>query len=272
MKIGEAEGYLPTGAMTMEQISAMDKKRDLLLSNEAEEKQAIRDFFQNATIGFFVEVGANEPTEPESQTWHLEQMGWRGILIEPIPDLANKARLTRPNAKVWQVACTSSAEEGSVEFLIPIANQQLVTGHASLRANIDEHNYTNFEKIKVQTTTLSNILANENVDYFDFLSIDVEGAELEVLLGLDLKKYRPKLILLEDKHLYLSKHRHLKKNGYKIAQRLNRNSWYIPTELKSPSTSFKSKLKLWKRMFISIWFKKIQYSFRHGTLTPFKTL
>jgi len=154
----------------------------------------------------------------------LEQTGWTGILIEPIPELANKARLTRPNSKIWQVACTSSEEEGSVEFLIPIANQQLVTGHASLRANIDEHNYTNFEKIKVQTTTLSNILANENVDYLDFLSIDVEGAELEVLLGLDLKKYRPKLILLEDKHLYLSKHRHLKKNGYKIAQRLNRNS------------------------------------------------
>jgi len=224
MKIDEVEVYLPTGVMTLEKIRVIDKRHDLLLSNEAEEKQAIRDFFQNATTGFFVEVGANEPTAPESQTWHLEQMGWRGILIEPIPDLANKARLTRPNSNVWQVACTSSEEEGSVEFLIPIANQQLVTGHASLRANIDEHNYTNFEKIKVQTTTLSNILANENVDYLDFLSIDVEGAELEVLLGLDLKKYRPKLILLEDKHLYLSKHRHLKKNGYKIAQRLNRNS------------------------------------------------
>jgi FkbM family methyltransferase len=272
MKIGEVAVYQPTGVIKLEHIRVIDKKRDLILRNEAEEKRAIRDFFQNTTTGFFVEVGANEPTVPESQTWHLEQTGWTGILIEPIPELANKARLTRPNSKIWQVACTSSAGEGTVEFLIPVANQQLVTGHASLRANIDEHNYTNFEKIKVQTTTLSDILANENVDYFDFLSIDVEGAELEVLLGLDLKKYRPKLILLEDKHLYLSKHRHLKKNGYKIAQRVNRNCWYIPTELKSPSTSFKSKLKLWKRMFISIWFKKIQYSLRHGTLTPFKTL
>jgi hypothetical protein len=271
MKIGEAEVYLPTGAMTMEQISVMDKKRDLLLSNETEEKRAIRDFFQNATAGFFVEVGANEPTEPESQTWHLEQMGWRGILIEPIPDLANKARMTRPNAKVWQVACTSSAEEGSVEFLIPIANQQLVTGHASLRANIDEHNYTNFEKITTEATTLTKILKSENVDRIDFLSIDVEGAELEVLLGLDLTKYRPKLILLEDKHLYMSKHRYLRKNGYKISQRLNRNCWYILNNIKGPTTSYKSKLILWKRMYISIWFRKIQYAIRHGSWDPFKT-
>lgn len=272
MKIDVVETYLPREEIKLKKTRIIDKKRDQLISNEADEKQAIRDFFQNSSSGFFVEVGANEPTAPESQTWHLEQRGWRGILIEPIPDLATKAQMTRPNSKVWQVACTSSPEEGSVEFLIPIANQQLVTGHASLRANIDEHNYTNFEKIIVQTTTLSNILESENIDVLDFLSIDVEGAELEVLLGLDLKKYRPKLILLEDKHLYLSKHMHLKKNGYKIAQRLNRNCWYIPTELESPPTSFKSKIKLWKRMFISIWFKKIQYSLRHGTLTPFRSL
>jgi hypothetical protein len=87
MKIGDVAVYLPTGAIKLEHIRVIDKKRDLLLRNEAEEKRAIRDFFQNTTTGFFVEVGANEPTVPESQTWHLEQTGWTGILIEPVPSL-----------------------------------------------------------------------------------------------------------------------------------------------------------------------------------------
>ena len=41
--------------------------------------------------GFFVEVGANDPHE-RSQTWHLEQAGWTGVLVEPQPDLAGKLR------------------------------------------------------------------------------------------------------------------------------------------------------------------------------------
>ncbi len=48
------------------------------------------DYFAGQT-GFFVDVGANDPKDI-SQSWHLEQMGWNGILIEPQPDLARKLR------------------------------------------------------------------------------------------------------------------------------------------------------------------------------------
>ena len=116
------------------------------------------------------------------------------------------------------------------------------------------------------------ILKNRKINKIDLLSIDVEGAEMEVLLGLDFNLYYPKLILLEDKHLYLKKHLFLKKNGYKLVQRLNRNCWYIPKDLKFKSRPIKGELKLLKRMYLSIWFKKIHYSITHKTLSPFKTL
>jgi hypothetical protein len=159
-----------------------------------------------------------------------------------------------------------------VEFLIPLDENELVTGHASLYANIDEHNYSQFKKIEVKSVTLNSILEVENVSVIDLLSIDVEGAEFDVLCGLDLNKYRPKLILLEDKHLYLSKHRYLTSNGYKLAQRLNRNSWYVPKENNLPATSILAKLKLFKRMYLSIWVRKIQYAIRHRTFVPFQSL
>ena len=250
----------------------MISKREQILKDEAVEKKAIRDFFGSRNDGFFVEVGANEANAPESQTYHLELAGWNGILIEPIPELASQASQTRPNSKIYQVACTSPEKQGDVEFLIPIEEDQLVTGHASLWANLDEHNYKNFKKIPVKAITLSSILLAEKVTDFEFLSIDVEGAELEVLQGIDFSIHRPKLILLEDKHLYLAKHRYLKKMGYKIVQRLNRNCWYIPVAHKGPEVSITARFKLFKRMFVSIWIRKIQYAIRHRTLSPFWTL
>jgi hypothetical protein len=55
------------------------------------EQQLVRRFFDDARSGFFVEVGANRPQE-QSQTWHLEQLGWSGVLIERRPTLPRSFR------------------------------------------------------------------------------------------------------------------------------------------------------------------------------------
>lgn len=243
-----------------------------LLQQEEQEKYAVREYFGHKGEGFFVEVGANEPTSPESQTWHLEQRGWTGVLIEPIPELADKARESRKQSIVFQAACVDSDAERTTTLLIPMASGGLVTGHASLRANIDEHNYSEFTRVEVQAATLTEILDQVGAEAVDLLSIDVEGAELDVLRGLDLSRYRPSLILLEDKHLYLSKHRFLRRRGYKLVRRLNRNSWYIPQDAQSPVEPWGKRIRLLKRMYLSIWFKKIKHAIRHRTMDPFRTL
>jgi hypothetical protein len=74
------------------------------ISSEEYERQLVRRFFDD-TPGFFVEVGANQPIEG-SQSWHLEQCGWRGILVEPQPKLAERLREVR-SAKVFAAACSS---------------------------------------------------------------------------------------------------------------------------------------------------------------------
>lgn len=241
--------------------------------DEATEKRLIREYFGNKRNGVFVEIGANDPTSPESQSYHLEtELGWTGLLVEPIPYLAQLARDERPKAIVCECACTAPQKVGKLELLIPKTEGELVTGHASLEANIDEHNYQEFESISVDAVTLGDIYSEKNINHIDLLSIDVEGAELDVLLGADLERTKPKLILLEDKHLYLFKHRFLVKSGYVLAQRHNRNCWYVRCGEPLPVVSFSKKLKLWKRMYISIWFKKFAYTLRHRTLKPFFTL
>ena len=242
--------------------------------NEEYEKAQIRQFFQQKQAGICVEVGANEPVSVCSQSLHLEEkLNWQCVLVEPNPVLAQKAITLRPKAKVCEFACTAPENIGSMTLNIPLDdNNQEVTGHASLEKNADEHNYLHHNTVNVKADTLTHILESQTIEKIDFLSIDVEGAEMDVLLGFDFNRYQPLLILLEDKHLYLKKHFFLKQQGYKLVRRLNRNCWYIPKAAIPPSIPLLEKLKLIKRMYISIWFKKIHYAWLHKTLKPFKTL
>ena len=79
--------------------------------------------------------------------------------------------------------------------------------------------------------TLDSVLEQAGApEGFDFLSVDVEGHEIEVLRGFDIARWRPQLILLEDHVGDLSKHRYLKSAGYRIIRRYENNGWYVPRE------------------------------------------
>ena len=185
------------------------------------EQQLIRDFFGGAPAGFFVEVGANDPREL-SQTWHLEQAGWTGILIEPQPDMAARLRAQR-TAKVFAVACSSPAKAGrSLPFHVAGPLSALDRDRMAPGAEPEK-------TIAVPTRTLDDVLNEAGAPApIDFLSVDVEGHEFEVLQGFDFARWRPRLILLEDHVGSLDMHRFLTRTGYRIIRRYENNGWYVP--------------------------------------------
>jgi FkbM family methyltransferase len=179
--------------------------------------------FFGSDKGYFVEVGANDPRE-RSQTWHLEQAGWDGVLIEPQPDLADELRARR-KARVFAVACSSPENSGrtlALHVAGPLSSldrQRMAPG--SMPTGI----------INVPVRTLDAILDEAGAPVaFDFLSIDVEGHEIEVLRGFNIAHWRPRLILLEDHVADLSKHLYLKAAGYRVIRRYENNGWYVPNE------------------------------------------
>jgi len=243
-----------------------------ILAEELREKQVIRDYFGNQRGGVVVEVGANDPESCESQSLHLERLlGWRGLLVEPHPDLAAKARASRPGSTICECACTSPGKEGVLVLSVPVVGEKEITGHAAIGENLDEHCYREFRRIEVDAVPLAKLLDKHGVTSIDLLSIDVEGAELDVLSGAEIDRFRPRLILLEDKHLYLTKHRFLRRYGYRLVRRLNRNCWYVREGDVIPQVPLLDRVRLWKRMYISIWYKKLVYAMRHNTMEPFKT-
>lgn len=222
----------------MIKINAMD---DDFNQNEP---RLVWDFFQQKRNGLFVEVGANHPTKL-SQTWFLEQQGWSGVLIEPNPQLFKLLCEQRPRSRAVQAAVGSQA--GEVELLLGLDE-----GHSTLTPILD--NPLSGKKVRVPLRTLDSILAEAGLTTVDYLSIDVEGMELDVLKGLNLETHTPQLILLEDHRHDYDKHFYLRRHGYRLVRRTRLNNWYVP--LNSPMTIQKlntpaERIRLFRKMWLT---------------------
>jgi FkbM family methyltransferase len=192
------------------------------------------EFFRDTQRGFFVDVGAFEPVE-RSQTFAMEQRGWKGVLIEPQPAVAARLRSER-SVPVYAVACSSRANAGKTMPLLVAGGM-----HASLKP---DYYIAGFKDKKLDTVDVP-IMAVDDIlreigapAPIDFVSIDVEFHELEVLDGFDIAHWRPRLILIEDVPADLRIHRYLRRRGYKWVRRTGLNSWYVPDQTPMPVSLF----------------------------------
>lgn len=213
-------------------------------------RAVFREEFEQALVaeylpakGFFVEVGAFHPVFL-SQTWMLEQRGWDGLLIEPIPAQAEHLRRER-RARVFQVACGNPQQHGFIQKM-------------SVRGALSSFRVDRGSDIDVRVVTLDLVLAEAHMQRIDFLSVDVEGFELDVLQGFSFERYRPGLIVLEDFAENLAKHRFMRARRYKRVRRTGNNSWYIPEEVRF-SLSLFGKWQLTRKYYLALpirWMKK----------------
>lgn len=203
-----------------------------------QESDLIFDHFSRIGNGVFVEVGANDP-EDGSQSLRLENAGWSGLLVEPLSEHAADLRRLR-KAHVEEVACGPRSRHDTImEFK--------VAGVASTLADEFINYKVEEEEIRpVRVVTLDSLLDKHGIEKIDFLSLDVEGYELEVLDGLSLDRYRPALILIEDRVRDLARHRYLTANGYKVVRRSGANGWYVPIDADFPVSAYGRFQLFWK--------------------------
>lgn len=230
----------------------------VFVTSEAVEKELVWKFFGQRRDGVFVEVGANDPVAG-SQTWLLEQKGWHGVLVEPQSKLCVRLRQQRTNSRVFQVACSSPAKEGEMDLLLAEED-----GSSTLQKQVDTHGTKFIGTERVKVTTLNKVLESAGISRIDFLSLDVEGHEVEVMHGMDFEKHKPLLILIEDGVRDLSKHKCLKSHGYKLVKRTTINNWYVPRETDFKMNSFAEKIGLLRKMYLALPFRKFRlYLRRH---------
>ena len=159
--------------------------------------------FQN---GIFVEAGANNGLAQSNTYWFERFRGWRGILIEPVPDVAAICRRNRPAAYVVNAALV--AREETKTITVTTGNLMgYVTGHFADKEQEARHrqfaiqyqDLPGLREIEVPARTLANILEEYNLGRIDLFSLDVEGYELEVFKGMNVEKHRPRYLCVETK-------------------------------------------------------------------------
>ena len=181
------------------------------------EDLVLRRYFEGRRDGFFVDVGAHHPRR-FSNTYLSYRLGWRGINVEPNPELA--ALFARERPRDVTLALGVSDSPGMLtyyRFDEPALNS---FDGALSRERDGAGGYRIVGTSQIQVVRLAAILADHLPPgtTIDFLSVDVEGHDLAVLRSNDWTRYRPTVVLAEALGTSLSDVAGSELHGYLVAQ------------------------------------------------------
>ena len=152
----------------------------------------IENIFRDKNKGFYVDVGCQHPIK-NNNTYLLHQKGWKGINIDLDKDNINLFNIARPLDDNINIAVSNNVGEADLFFYhkkSPINTIDKKTSEFQ-NANVSEIR-------KVKTNTLTNIINSSKYNNkIDFLSVDVEGHEMQVLDGFNFNVYKPDVIVIE---------------------------------------------------------------------------
>ena len=164
-------------------ISYSQNFEDILLSRVFREPE-----------GLYIDVGANHPVF-HSVTKLFYDRGWRGINIEPSPVVHKHLAEERPRDVNLNVGI--AAVDGVMTFYQSLVYHGWSTFVADLAAHYRAQGVA-MEERPIPVTTLAKVCEDHADRPIDFLKIDAEGFEREVLQGADFSRWRPKVLVIEN--------------------------------------------------------------------------
>ena len=167
-------------------------------SQIGQDKEVVK-YYKEKQNGFFVEIGASDGIKFSNTLLLEKKYNWKGICVEPIPKNYQLLCKNRPNSICCDKAVYNTTD---MDVVFDIANYDLLSGISS---NIDCHKIEVDKKktqITVKTITLNDLLDYYNAPLFiDYLSLDTEGSELEILKNVNFNKYKFGLIDVEHNYV-----------------------------------------------------------------------
>jgi FkbM family methyltransferase len=170
--------------MSMPSVSYAQRFEDLYLMR----------CFGERNDGFYIDIGSGHPVY-DNMSFAFYLKGWRGITVEPNPWLSQLTRAVRVRDRHIEALVGAATGEATFHLVKEFHGlSTMIAAHA--RAAQTQFGKTS-QAITLPVTTLKELCEQEAPRSFEFLKVDVEGAEPDVLLNGDWQRYRPKVVVVE---------------------------------------------------------------------------
>lgn len=163
-------------------------------SQDKQDEYLEKNVFNGYKNGIFMDIGAHDGVSINNTLYFEKYNNWKGYNIEPITSVYNKLVINRPNSV--NINCAVCNNDGTADFISNTGYTEMISG---LKANFDPRhlNRLNNELINmggtskivtVNTKRIETLCDEYNITNINYLSIDVEGAEFEVIKSINFNK------------------------------------------------------------------------------------
>jgi FkbM family methyltransferase len=196
-------------------FSYNEADRGTYSSQYGQDKFVAEHVFPGKEEGVFVDVGANDGVTLSNSYFFETKRKWTGLCVEPLPEVFEMLRESRPKSFCENV-CIADAE-GTLDF----ARVEGVDALSGIAEKMDGRHRRRIAKekgrvemLRLPAVRLRTLLDKHGIDRIDFLSIDTEGSELDVVRSIDFGKTSVGVICAENNSGKREVRRHLQSNGF----------------------------------------------------------
>ena len=166
----------------------------MFYSQDKQDEYLETHIFKGYKNGVYVDVGAHDGVSINNTLYFEKNNNWTGINVEPIQRVFDQLVTNRPNN--ININCAVCNNDGETEFLSNVGYTEMISG---IKENFDKRHLQRLQRenaeymsttevIKVPTKKLETILDEHKISHINYLSIDVEGAEFEVIKSINFDK------------------------------------------------------------------------------------
>ncbi len=209
-------------------------------SQYEQDKIVNETYFHNMREGVFVDIGAYNGVTFNNTLFFEKELGWTGLCIEPIPEAFQQLNDNRKCKCIQGCVANSPKDALFLRAASPSLTTEMLSG---LMKTYDPIHYLRVSQevgqtggqLQVLTSNcfmLNDLLKYNNIKHVNFLSIDTQGGELEILQSIDYDQYKIDVISVEDAYHDPQFISFMEKKGFKFERRLNQDLLFVNTAFK----------------------------------------
>jgi len=204
-------------------------------SQYKQDKYLNENFFNNKKNGVFVDIGAHDGVSISNSYFFEKNLEWDGICIEPMPELFKELEKNRDCIKIngcaWENDTTKTFRliSGYAEMLSGILDTYDERHKERIDLECRIHGGT-YEDIEMRCYNVNNLLEKHELFDIDFMSVDTEGSEFDIIKNIDFERFNIKIVLVENNYNDSKLREFMELKNYKLHDKIMCDDVYLKIE------------------------------------------